>query len=346
MIQAPQLVFVPCPLCGGTERFIDVKVPGGDTHLAGYGDIYAGRRRSEWKICGACGFVHQNPRPSTTALDRYYLTASYRQQRVLPPVEAYRLFAEWYYGDKVRYVESVTGVSRGTVMDVGCGYGAALAVFAARGWRALGLEADAPCCEYARAELGLDGVQNGLLDENAQPPGAVDVVFSNHAFEHVADLDQVMKGVVRLLKPGGFLVTVVPTYYSNRSSLSKRWMNSAHYSLFTDRSLSRLCAKYGLETVAHTYRGWRTEIDELWHVARYAQHSGIEASYHEDGQLVDRYLRITNPLRSAIFFPLYAYHSERRQLLEKPTYALKLLFRSPSTFVSKVMQRFGLARPW
>ena len=344
MIGLDQLVLVPCPLCREHDKFLPVDVPDGDEHISGYGQLYAGLTKSQWRLCGRCGFVHQNPRPTKAALDRYYLDARYRRQRTLPPVERYRQFAEWYYGDKVRYVETVTGVTRGKVFDVGCGYGAALAVFLARGWGGYGVEADMPCCDYARDQLGIQNVQNGLLTEEAEPAGEIDVVFSNHAFEHFADLDQVMQGVRRLLKPGGYLVTVVPTYFSNRSNLSKRWMNSAHYSLFTHLSLARLCEKFGLETLTYTYRGWKTEIDELWHVARFTGRAPGDTRYSEAPARVDRYLRVINPLRSALYFPFYAYHSERRQLRENLGYGWNILRRSPSEFFRKALGR--LRRGW
>ena len=131
------LASIPCTLCYEKDRFLAVKVPGRDGHITSYGEIYAGRTISEWKICGSCWFVHQNPRPTKQALNRYYLDGKYRQKRVFPEVNRYKEFAEWYYGKKVAYASAKTGLLCGTVFDLRCGYGAALHVFSARGWRAL-----------------------------------------------------------------------------------------------------------------------------------------------------------------------------------------------------------------
>lgn len=330
------LALVPCPLCGNQTKCFPVKIPRRDVHIAGYGEIYEGRSQSEWGICTQCGFVHQNPRPTTEALNQYYLAGSYRRTHLLPEVKPYRDFAEWYYGEKVAYTSKITGQQKGTVFDLGCGYGPALDVFCNRGWRCFGIEADPQCCEFARDQLRLDGVQCGVLTRKAEPAGAIDVVFSNHVFEHLADLDEVMLGIMRILKPGGWVVTVVPTYSRNRSSLSKQWMNSGHYSLFTHRSLSHLLAKYGFEVVDYTYRGWNIEIDELWHVARYTGIQGNQAEFYEDPIRVQRYLQFINPLRSVVYFPAYAYHSKRRQFRRKVWYALELFLRSPRNFVSKL----------
>jgi SAM-dependent methyltransferase len=333
------LALVPCPLCGKRDQFFPVKVPRHDDHIAGYGEIYKGRSQSEWKICTQCGFVHQNPRPTTEALNRYYLAGAYRRTHLLlPEVKSYKGFADWYYGAKVAYVSEKTGQQKGTVFDLGCGYGPALDVFRSRGWRCFGIEADPQCHEFARNQLGLDGVQRGVLTRQAEPAGSIDVVFSNHVFEHLADLDEVMLGIRRLLKPGGWVVTVVPTYYRNRSNLSRSWMNSSHYSLFTHRSLSHLFVKHRFEEVAYTYRGWNVEIDELWHVARYGETQGISAECFEDPNQVRRYLHLINPLRSFVYFPVYSYHSERRQLCQILGYAWQLFRTSPLEFLTKLLR--------
>src|SRR5690606_24909284 len=101
--------------------------------------------------------------------------------------------------------------------------------------------------------LNLRGIQNTILDSNIELPKRVDLIISNHAFEHFADLDNVMRGVTRILKDRGCIFTFVPTYYKNRSNMSLLWMNSSHYSMFTDNTLNKLFGKYGLKEITHTY---------------------------------------------------------------------------------------------
>ena len=141
----------------------------------------------------------------------------------------------------------------------------------------------------------------------------VDLVFSNHAFEHVADLDAVMTGLRSIMKPGGYIFTVVPTYAANRSSMSLRWMNSAHYSLFTHASLDQMFARYGFEPVASTYRGWRKEVDDIWHVARYTGRPLEPSQFYEDPQRVARFVNWVNPLRTVLYAPIFANYPAKVQ---------------------------------
>lgn len=326
------LINVACPLCAQSSSFLDVTVPSPDPHIAAYGNLYGGRAVSEWKVCGQCGFVHQNPRPSAAALNEFYTQAAYHQP--LPDENAARHidFAGWYFGEKIDYAIRQSGLSSGAVFDIGCGRGGVLKLFEQRGWKPYGVEPDGNLAEFAIRQLGLSGVRQGLLDSRFEPLEPVDLIFSNHAFEHFADLDEVMQGIRKLLKPGGYIFTVVPTYMKNRSSLSKLWMNSAHYSMFTHASLNNLFARYGFEEVAHTYSGWNKEIDDLWHIARYTGVPSDPRAHFESPAAIDHYLRVTNPARTAAFYPIYSHWAARVRMFG----ALKLMLTSPSAFVSKV----------
>ena len=121
------------------------------------------------------------------ALDAFYAAAKYRQKHDDPGAKEYGQFAEWYFGPKVDYVSRLCGLANGSVFEVGCGFGAALLAFRSRGWTCQGIEPDAHCAAYARGQLRLSGVRTGLLGPDFSPDHKVDVVFSNHAFEHFAD---------------------------------------------------------------------------------------------------------------------------------------------------------------
>jgi SAM-dependent methyltransferase len=333
------VAMIPCPLCGERGVFVDVSVPYEDGHISNYGHLYAGRDASEWKICGRCGFLHQNPRPSVAALNAFYANANYRGRQEDPDVSDFSGFAEWYFGPKADYVSRVCGIARGSVFEVGCGFGGALLAFRSRGWTCQGIEPDGHCATYARQQLEFPGVRPGLLGCDFALDEKVDVAFSNHAFEHFADLDSVMHGIRAVLKPGGFLVTIVPTYRENRSSMSKRWMNSGHYSLFSHVSLNHLVSKFGFEPFAHTYRGWLTEIDELWHCARFTGINSEPVPFFEDPRDVARYLERINPVRTFLYYPLFDRWSQKRQFFRFLCAGARSFIRSPRDFPQRVHAR-------
>lgn len=328
--------YVSCPLCDQSFSFIDVKVPGGDTDIRKYGDLYKGREKSQWKICSRCGFVHQNPRPDVKTLNEIYLQSQYHIPAIESTGREHVEFARWYFNEKIYFALKESQLERGRVFDIGCGRGGVLKLFEQRGWKAYGVEPDQNLANFAINELGLNGVRRGILDSRFELEERVDLVFSNHAFEHFADLDEVMKGVRRVLEPGGYLFIAVPTYYKNKSTLSKRWMNSSHYSLFTHNSLNNLVAKYGFEEIRHTYSGWKKEIDDLWYIARFTEKSLPHTIYFENPAKVDQYLRVVNPLRSLIFFPIYSHWAMRVRIYT----ILRMLLVSPKVFFRKALKRW------
>jgi len=306
-------VLIPCPLCR-SEKGFHANNTDKDLHIKKYGELYAGLAKSEWRVCGNCGFVHQNPRPSADDLNRFYLNSKYHpadNSEAWENAENYLEFARWYYDEKIDYALKTSGLKQGAVFDVGFGQGGVLKLFANRGWQAYGVESDKMLLEYAKKELGLGLIQEGILHSRTEFKTKVDLVFSNHTFEHIADLHDAMVGLRKVLKPGSYVFTAIPTYYKNRSSLSLEWMNSAHYSMFTHNSLNQLFSHYGLEEVTHTYRGWHKEIDDLWHLAKFTGKVADPKAFYENPDEVRRYVNTINPVRSLVCYPLYSDYARR-----------------------------------
>ncbi len=332
---------IPCPLCHNDRSFLPVEVTDRDDHIRDYGALYAGKTLSEWKICGECGFVHQNPRPTIESLNRFYQAGNYH-----PPVErdfaALMAWAPDYYREEVSWAIRTSGLQRGSVFDIGCGYGVALHLFEELGWSCFGVEPDPGQYQFARTKLGLTQIKLGILDANFTLGEKVDLVFTHHAFEHFADLTSVMSGIKKILKPGGYVFTAVPTYYENRSSMSKQWMNSAHYSLFTHGSLNQLMARHGFEEVRHRYDHSGRKPDQFCHLAKYVGGEQNPRPFYEHAAHVDRYLRVTNPLRSLACYPLYGALPQRA--FDAARYlggSASLLVSSPREFYRRVKLRLS-----
>jgi 2-polyprenyl-3-methyl-5-hydroxy-6-metoxy-1,4-benzoquinol methylase len=300
-----QLISVPCPLCREAAPGIPVDVPDEDGNIRGYGAIYEGCDKSEWKICARCGFVHQNPRPSTEALNAYYLEGQYHPHADAPEPAALVEINRSAYRDEIDFALEHSGLTSGTVFDIGCGWGVALKLWRDRGFTPRGVEPDRFLYEYGSKNYQLDLIENRILDGTIEVPEKVDIVFSHHTLEHVADLDALMVGIKKILRVGGYIFTALPTYRHNRTSMSKLWMNSGHYSLFTVQTFNQLLARHGFVEVAHRYEHWASTPDQFGHVARYVGEPTDPEQFYEAPDKVARYLRVENPLRSIVYYPLY-----------------------------------------
>ena len=70
------------------------------------------------------------------------------------------------------------------------------------------------------------------------PDASQDAVYSSHCLEHIADYRQAIGEWFRVLKPGGYLIVVVPHQflYEKRTGLPSRW-NEDHKRFYTPASL-------------------------------------------------------------------------------------------------------------
>src|SRR5438094_91637 len=98
------LTLVPCPLCGNEDGFLPLRITGKDENIRTYGHLYAGRKVSAWKACSRCGFVHQNPRPTAEALNKYYLEGTYHRDPERHDREALARVYRGSYDDNVGFV--------------------------------------------------------------------------------------------------------------------------------------------------------------------------------------------------------------------------------------------------
>jgi ubiquinone/menaquinone biosynthesis C-methylase UbiE len=106
------------------------------------------------------------------------------------------------------------------VLDFGCGWGGETLWLAERVRSAIGVDVDAEAIVVARQALDRRPIANCRFLHAADnliplPDRSVDVVFSTDTFEHVMDLDTAFAELLRVLRPGGALVTRFgPLFYS------------------------------------------------------------------------------------------------------------------------------------
>lgn len=119
---------------------------------------------------------------------------------------------------RVNRLEDLIGPLRGrSVLSVGCGTGGFAVTAAKRGARVVGIDPDEPAVVIARDKAGRAGLtpkqfQVGVAERLPYPDTSFDVVHCYTVLEHVADVDQSMREMLRVAKSSGIVYVHSPNY--------------------------------------------------------------------------------------------------------------------------------------
>lgn len=167
----------------------------------------------------------------------------------------------------------------GRILDVGCSAAFFLKLAAERGWQCRGVDISEFGVRFSREELGID-VHLGTLEDAAFPDGHFDVVFSSHVLEHIADPLELLAEMRRVLRPGGAIVTVIPTQFAAPSYRFCRKLFGdsppRHVSYYSRSNFSRLLEKAGFDVVEATCNVELDRIRQLFRSRRTWSISGDE----------------------------------------------------------------------
>ncbi len=165
-------------------------------------------------VCSACGFKFTNPRPEDEILGRYYKSEDYishSNTRKGVISKLYHFVRNYTLKRKIVLIDQY--VSRGTILDYGCGTGMFLGACSRAGWKCYGLEPDAGAKSIAL------GVQENIYTDKTElqinvPKNGFDAITLWHVLEHVTDLEDTLRFFKSNLAPNGILVIAVPNHKS------------------------------------------------------------------------------------------------------------------------------------
>lgn len=174
--------YIKCNLCGADET--KTLVPDGFLAIV---------------QCLKCGLIYRNPR-------RF-------QEQILKEISNDGIFAEhieevWRHSKTrifrncLRIIERFS--PKGSLLDVGCGYGIFLKMAEEKGWQVQGVEVSQSACKYARENLHLDVFQ-GTLEQANLPDNSFDVITLWEVMGEVLDPFAVLRQVKRILKQRGLI---------------------------------------------------------------------------------------------------------------------------------------------
>lgn len=165
------------------------------------------------------GFWEVANKPTLDELREYYEKKYYQEAR-----GSYEIS---YTEDELRYIQTKIEQrwniiapqfsATGSMLDVGCGEGFAVAAFAEKGWQVRGLDFSRAGFEAqnpGHAKLLVSGDLFDLLEEERETGNRYDVVWLQNVLEHVLNPVGLMRSLQQLTLPGGALVVTVPNDFS------------------------------------------------------------------------------------------------------------------------------------
>ncbi|WP_443640374.1 methyltransferase domain-containing protein [Candidatus Njordibacter sp. Uisw_039] len=166
-----------------------------------------------------------------------YLTTYYSEER--RPTSDYPLKLAKYISEK--YLDA----SHKKLLDIGCGRGDQLRAFSAAGYDVVGCdnaESAKDLCEPHSVEI-----LNILTSKLELKDGSVDVVFSKSVIEHLTEPEKLLKEAQRVLRPGGKIVLMCPSWVHN--AWGPFYIDHTHVTPFTKPSLRDILKLEGFKAV-------------------------------------------------------------------------------------------------
>ena len=235
------LVIEKCLVCGSTsfEPFLVCK------------DYTVSQENFNILSCKGCGFKFTNPRPDNTVLGNYYKAESYvshTNSKKGIVNKLYHLVRNHTLKSKIKMISSY--VSRGTVLDYGCGTGMFLSAINKAGWDTFGMEPDDNARKMA-SEQGL----NVFSDKDRVNTYVTDKKFNAitlwHVLEHVTDMPETLSFFKKKLSKEGVLIIAVPNHASYDARYYKEFWAAydvpRHLHHFDIKSMTSLVEQAGFK---------------------------------------------------------------------------------------------------
>lgn len=239
-------------------------------------------------VCQGCGHKTLEFESTTDIIIKlyteYYPRSEFKLENYRPYKEA-QGFLPWFKGLKSSPFRWVPKDVR--VLDIGCGFGETIGYFEARGCEAYGVEADENIRRVAE-KFGYR-VHVGLFDPDIYEPDFFDYVTMAQVIEHMTDPVETLKGVSRVLKPGGIAILSTPNSNGwGARVFGRKWINwhaPYHIQQFSHKSMEIAAREAGL-----TIEKCKTVTSSEWlyyqwlHLATYPKMGGPSVFWSTKGE--------------------------------------------------------------
>jgi len=231
--------------------------------------------------CAGCGVLRTLPEMSERELARYYPTDYWGDTG--EPADDWIKESQ---SEKTKFLAEC-GLTKGRILDVGCGSGFFLRALDQIEWDRFGIETGEAAATAANRAIGSGRVFAGTLIESACEDEAFDVVTFWSALEHMNEPRANLIEARRIIKSGGTLIVQVP----NAASYQARWFGGNWFALdaprhryhFTLQTLERLLSLAG-------FKLYRTTFHSKAHNAHSLRQSLKSLLYARNANVISRAL--------------------------------------------------------
>ena len=164
------------------------------------------RQKLRVSLCMVCGLIQQTPLPHKTDLKNYY-AHNYRldYKNTYTPKSKHIFRAAQTAMQRIAFLRA-SGVTRGSLVDVGAGGGELVYISQKMGFVSEGLEPNIGYSEYAQQEYGCSVVTANVEDINK----TYDVITLFHVLEHLPSPAETFEKLYYALNENGVLCVEVP----------------------------------------------------------------------------------------------------------------------------------------
>lgn len=173
--------------------------------------------------CQACNFLFTQDYPEENEIGAFYASDKYISHSDTSAGlsnKLYRLSRNVMLQRKRQLIERVTGLKKGSLLDIGSGTGYFVNVMKKAGWLTKGVEISEKARNFSQTHFGLDIDLPGNISSFEE--NSFDCVTLWHVLEHFHDPQLYMSEIKRVLKPGSACVVALPNcssrdakYYKN-----------------------------------------------------------------------------------------------------------------------------------
>ncbi len=185
-------------------------------------------------FCDGCGYSGYQDRPAEQWLEKFYASKWDRARQPFLNLSQSHFRA-------LELIEKLAVNKNRGVLEIGCGYGAALDYFKKQNFsRVVGFEPS-----LHRAEAAIEHFGAVIINDLNQASRPFGLIFSHHVIEHVYNPNQFIKTAASLQEDGDFLILSLPNVVGEHSGYNIFYLPHLH--AFSKQAVEALLNKNGYE---------------------------------------------------------------------------------------------------